>query len=291
MHPALYLLALGLSSTPALTGPPSRPQHSPEGPPHGGIPSDTNSDVSICDTYSTSVLGSASPKNQHLLMTLFVNTALVGNYTTPNTGVAVNGIMWPGEWKDEAVDLMPWFNGALASSNPCPEDCGQGVSVNWLDSGGPDALRRNRTSDAVGTNQFYFVTHLTQYFGYLLSCSSFGTSYQRYNGSTNMYHIHKYMSYNNAQESYTNQQFFLSALSLGFSQRHAHQIWGMLFGLFSQRCEKPNSIPRWAEPTPQSICIDYDCPLAMDAACELYDAPVGPILVNGMAEDGDDLGS
>lgn len=287
MHPALYLLALGLSSTPALTGPPSRPQHSPEGPPHGGIPSDTNSDVSICDTYSTSVLGSASPENQHLLMTLFVNTALVGNYTTPNTGVAVNGIMWPGEWKDEAVDLMPWFNGALASSNPCPEDCGQGVSVNWLDSGGPDTLRRNRTSDAVGTNQLcvfhfpiiseqapgqasrqvlgsmadtdtnsYFVTHLTQYFGYLLSCSSFGTSYQRYNGSTNMYHIHKYMSYNNAQESYTNQQFFLSALSLGFSQRHAHQIWGMLFGLFSQRCEKPNSIPRWAEPTPQSICID-----------------------------------
>lgn len=63
-------------------------------------------------------------------------------------------------------------------------------------------------------------------------------------------------SYNNAQESYTNEQFLLSALSLGFSQQHAHQIRGMLFGLFSQRCEAPKPIPYWADPAPQSICID-----------------------------------
>ncbi|KAF3038296.1 hypothetical protein E8E12_004476 [Didymella heteroderae] len=215
---------------------------------------------------------------------LFVKTALLGNYTTSTIGIAVNGIMWPGQWKGEAIDIMPWFNGALSSSNPCLDDCGQGVSVNWLDSGGPTALRENRTSDEVGTIQFYFVTHLTQYFRYLLGCSEFGTSYQRYNGSRNM-------SYNNAQEQYTNQQFFLSALSLGFSQRHAHQIWGMLFGLFSQRCEAPRPIPHWARPAPLSICIDYDCPLAKDAACELYDMSVEPVLVNGTVGDGNDLGS
>jgi hypothetical protein len=110
---------------------------------------------SMCDMYTTQILGSNEPTNQRLLMSLFVNTALVGNYTTPNIGVAVNGIMWPGEWKGKPVDLMPWFNGELASSNPCPDDCGQGESVNWLDGGGPAALRQNLTSFVQGTNQLY----------------------------------------------------------------------------------------------------------------------------------------
>jgi hypothetical protein len=109
----------------------------------------------MCDKYTTQILGSNEPTNQRLLMSLFVNTALVGNYTTPNVGIAVNGIMWPGSWKGEPVDLMPWFNGELASSNPCPDDCGQGVSVNWLDGGGPAALRQNLTSFVQGTNQLY----------------------------------------------------------------------------------------------------------------------------------------
>lgn len=71
-----------------------------------------------------------------------------------------------------------------------------------------------------------------------------------------MSHMHAYMSYNAAQAQYTNAQLSLSALSLGFSQQHAHQIWGMLFGLFSQRCAKPRPVPDWAEPKPHSICVD-----------------------------------
>lgn len=35
----------------------------------------------------------------------------------------------------------------------------------------------------------------------------------------------------------------------------------------------------------------YDCPLAKKAACELYEAPIEPVLVNGTIGDGDDLGS
>jgi hypothetical protein len=108
---------------------------------------------SICKKYTQQILGSNTPTNQRLLMALFVNTALVGNYTTPNTDIAVNGIMWPGQWNNSPINLMPWFNGDLASSNPCADDCGHGVSVNWLDGGGPDALRQNLTSFEQGTNQ------------------------------------------------------------------------------------------------------------------------------------------
>jgi hypothetical protein len=108
---------------------------------------------SICNKYTPQIFGSNAPTNQRLLMALFVNTALVGNYTTPNTGIAVNGIMWHGQWNGSPINLMPWFNGDLASSNPCGDDCGHGVSVNWLDGGGPDALRQNLTSFEQGTNQ------------------------------------------------------------------------------------------------------------------------------------------
>lgn len=161
MH--LHLLTLtALPFTHAFAGPPSRQQDNTNpstSQSHSGQHNDPTK-LSICNTYTSLILGSSNPSNQHLLMTLFVNTALVGNYTTPNTGVAVNGIMWPGAWKGEPVDLMPWFNGDLASSNPCPDDCGQGVSVNWLDSGGPEALRRNLTSFEGGTNQLYVYTRV-----------------------------------------------------------------------------------------------------------------------------------
>jgi hypothetical protein len=50
--------------------------------------------------YTSLILGSNTPISQRFLKTLFVNAALVGNYTTPNTGISVNGIMWPGEWHD-----------------------------------------------------------------------------------------------------------------------------------------------------------------------------------------------
>jgi hypothetical protein len=41
---------------------------------------------SICDKYTAQILGSNEPAIQRLLMSLFVNTAIVGNYTTPNIG-------------------------------------------------------------------------------------------------------------------------------------------------------------------------------------------------------------
>ena len=74
-------------------------------------------------------------------MTLIVKTALVGNYTTPTVGVAVNGIMYPGRWKGERMGSMPWFNGRLYDSKLHTGNCGHGLSVKWQDAGCPDALR------------------------------------------------------------------------------------------------------------------------------------------------------
>jgi hypothetical protein len=61
-----------------------------------------SSEESICNKYTSIILGSKTPKNQRRLMALFVNTALIDIYTTPNIGISVNGIsingiIWPGE--------------------------------------------------------------------------------------------------------------------------------------------------------------------------------------------------
>ena len=60
---------------------------------------------SICDKYTTALLKDNTPANQYLLLTLLVNTAVIGNYTQPNVGVAVPGILAPGVYNGEQINL------------------------------------------------------------------------------------------------------------------------------------------------------------------------------------------
>jgi len=47
------------------------------------------------------VLKEDTGANQHILSTLVVNTALIGNYTQPNVGIKVSGILNKGEYGGE----------------------------------------------------------------------------------------------------------------------------------------------------------------------------------------------
>ena len=110
--------------------------------------------VSICDKYTTSILGENTAANQQLLMVLFVNTGMVGNYTTPNVGIEVPGVIWPANFHGKPIKQMPYFNGQIESSN-VGVDKGHGVAINWLDGGGPEALRMNLTSFNQSSNQLF----------------------------------------------------------------------------------------------------------------------------------------
>jgi len=63
--------------------------------------------------------------NQYTLLTLLVNTVGIGNFTGPGTtnptlpGSLVNvpGILAPGMYNGEHVNLAPYFSGALKSTN------------------------------------------------------------------------------------------------------------------------------------------------------------------------------
>lgn len=90
-------------------------------------------------TPATALLKDNTPANQYKLLTLLVNTVAIGNYTQPNVGVKVPGILAPGNVNGTAVNLAPYFTGALKSSNRN----GVATSVNFLDGGGATPLMKN----------------------------------------------------------------------------------------------------------------------------------------------------
>jgi len=90
-------------------------------------------DMSICDYYTTALLMDNTAANQYMLLTLVVNTALIGNYTTPNVGIAVNGVLNPGTYNGTSINLLPYFDGSLASTNAGGSS---GTPKSFLDDGG-----------------------------------------------------------------------------------------------------------------------------------------------------------
>jgi len=105
--------------------------------------------TSICDYYTTALLKVNNATNQLTLLTLVVNTAVIGNYTQPNVGIAVPGILAKGKFNGADVNLLPYFNGALLSTN----GGGKGVSQNFLDDGGAAPLTMNKPSNGTSSAQ------------------------------------------------------------------------------------------------------------------------------------------
>lgn len=108
------------------------------------------SDVSICDYYTTALLTDDTAANQETLLILVVNTAVIGNYTTPNVGIALPGILALGQtYNGVEVNLLQYFDGELVSTN----NNGVPSVVNFLDGGGAAALKQNLPAFTTSSNQ------------------------------------------------------------------------------------------------------------------------------------------
>lgn len=70
--------------------------------------------------------------------------------TKPNLGLVVPGILRAGSFNGTRVNLAPYFNGGLASSNTGGD---VGIPVNFFDGGGTAPLRLNRPSNDMYSNQ------------------------------------------------------------------------------------------------------------------------------------------
>jgi hypothetical protein len=108
------------------------------------------SDVSICDYYTGALLKENNATNQMTLVTLVVNTAVIGNYTKPNVGIMVPGILGRGMFNGVEVDLLKYFDGALLSTN---DGSSAGVSMNFLDDGGAAPLMLNKPANGTTSAQ------------------------------------------------------------------------------------------------------------------------------------------
>ncbi|KAI6780272.1 uncharacterized protein J7T54_003051 [Emericellopsis cladophorae] len=227
------------------------------------------SDESICDYYTTALLKENTAENQATLLTLVVNTVVIGNYTEPNVGIKVPGILAPGAVDGEEVNLLPYFSGELATTN---RGGSEGVKVNFLDGGAAEPLKKNMPSDDEESNQYFLLTHLYQFFGSLLGCTMQGMSgFDAYTADPSMYEVHKFMNLNLAENTYFIQQVGMAAASFGVAEEDVTTVGTALNSLFNVRCAPPATAVKAQGPQLQSICIDEEtCPLAEDANCALY---------------------
>ncbi|KAK4496052.1 hypothetical protein PRZ48_013321 [Zasmidium cellare] len=230
--------------------------------------------TSICDYYTTALLKENNATTQQTLLTLLVNTAVIGNYTTPNVGVKVPGILAPGMVNGTAVNLLPYFSGGLASTNTGGSS---GKAVNFLDGGGAAPLMKNMPANDDSSRQYKLLTHLYQYFAVLLGCSQYGSSSTPYAGDTSMYQVHKYMGLSDAEFTYFVEQVGLSAASFGVADADVKAAGQALTEAFGYRCAPPAAIPSTAKPDLQAICIASDCPESPMATCNAYASVMEPM--------------
>ncbi|GAQ90081.1 hypothetical protein KFL_005970020 [Klebsormidium nitens] len=226
--------------------------------------------TSLCDKYTKALLTDVTPENEYLLLTLLVNRAFGGNFTATAAGINVPGILAPGVVNGEAVNLLPYFNGQLKTTN---ED-NQPASVNFLDGGGVDALKQNLPAFDRTSNQYFLLTHLYQFFGVLLGCSQQSSTrsgaFPAYRGDVSMYQVHKFMALDNAQVMYFNGMVGTAFASFGGAPEDVAAVVAALNGLFGVACGDFYPIAPYAPPALQSVCTVEGCPLASPPRCDLY---------------------
>jgi hypothetical protein len=94
----------------------------------------TNS--STCDYYAQSLYGANNGTTQFQLIQGIIALAFGGGFNLSNVSSEITGIFNPGTFQNLTVDLRPWFNGSIDSTNLN----NQPVGINWLDGGGTDPL-------------------------------------------------------------------------------------------------------------------------------------------------------
>ncbi|KAJ6259649.1 hypothetical protein Dda_5287 [Drechslerella dactyloides] len=239
---------------------------------------------SLCDKYTRAIFSDNSGSSQYSLIIRLINTALIGNYIAPSN-VNLSGILLPGVYNGQEISLLSYFNGGLVSTNRGTE----ASVVNFLDDGGVTALSQNKPSYSQTSNQYKFVSHLYQYFGALLGCSSYGRDgFATYQGSTRMYEVHKYMNLGPTQFGYFIQEISLAAAAIGFEEDDVQGFASKLNTTFGQRCAPKQAVLPNSEPDLQSLCIDITCPLALGGICPAYNHfggfgidPASPIATAG----------
>src|SRR3954471_17736985 len=108
------------------------------------------------------------------------------------------------------------------------------------------------------------ITHLYEYFGALLGCSTYGNEDWTYGGESSMYEVHKFMDLSAAEFGYFVQQVALSAASFGVASSDIAAVGMALQSAFGFKNSPPMAVVTKDEQL-QAICIGEGCPEAEKA--------------------------
>ncbi|KAF2763158.1 hypothetical protein EJ05DRAFT_534560 [Pseudovirgaria hyperparasitica] len=225
-------------------------------------------DTSLCGKYTTALLMNNTAENQYMLLQLLVNRVVTGaTQEQVSNGSAVPGILAPGNVNGTDVNLLPYFDGSLASTNRN----GEAVSVNFLADGGATPLTASPPKPANSTDspQYYLLTHLYSFFGALLQCQVGSDGFPAYEGNPSMAKVHMFMALTNAENTYFIQQVGAAAVSFGVTMDDVSTVAEALVSTFNYRCSPAAKIVGDMEEL-QSICQAEDCPLSPNANCDAY---------------------
>ncbi|KXS14199.1 hypothetical protein M427DRAFT_99926 [Gonapodya prolifera JEL478] len=219
----------------------------------------------ICDYYTQAVFGNITAENELTLLTLLVNTVVIGNYSpAANQSVLVPGIL------SSSGGLAKYFTGAdkTTNRNNVP------TAVNFLDGGGAAPLLNNTPAMDTKSNQYILISHLYTGFGALLGCSvqASGAAFPTYEGVTSMFEVHKFMRLNKTEMDFFITQVALAAQSFGVADSDITVVGGLLNSAFNQKCLPAAPLVPGAPNELQSICTDDSCPTAPNASCAAYAA-------------------
>ncbi|KFY40146.1 hypothetical protein V494_03619 [Pseudogymnoascus sp. VKM F-4513 (FW-928)] len=233
------------------------------------------SSISICDYYTQVEYGSASGENQLKLIQGIVALAFAGPKSIPSKNVPkeLTGILNPGVQGGHRVDLMPFFNGTLASTNLN----NQPVGINWLDDGGLTPLSNylsGKTKSVVlsnSTNEYRLFGHFYTSFSRIFECSLPPADPPTPGGSLNLAYAHKFMSLNFDEVAYFIDQLTRAAEFYGFSKADAQALNTRMNSLYNSRCAPPVTFNSQKDPQLLSLCQDPSCPLAVpNSDCGAY---------------------
>lgn len=151
---------------------------------HGTDPDGSLTSMLLLCCHALLCCAVRSAATQYALLNLLVNTAIIGNYSSLSKS-AVPGILSPRTFNGEQINLLPYFDGTLPTTNAGGSS---GSQVNWLDGGGTAPLLQNQPANSTSASQYALFTHVYSYFGSLLGCSGYNTTgFPVYQGQSSMY--------------------------------------------------------------------------------------------------------
>lgn len=101
-------------------------------------------DWKSCDYYALRRYGKNDTETEYQLIQSIVTLAFAGGSRLDNASNALTGILNPGRYKNNPINLRSWFDGSKASSN----FHGRPAAMNWLDGGGIEPLHDFLTGES-----------------------------------------------------------------------------------------------------------------------------------------------